>query len=113
MYSDMSNRTSSTPSVNASWRVTSVLPTPVGPENRNEPTGRRSSPSPERAILMAEASAPIARSWPKITSFRSRSMLRSTSRSEAETFFGGMRAIFATMFWMSSTSTMRGRLLSG
>ena len=32
-------------------------------------------------------------------------MLRSTSRSEAETFFGGMRAIFATMFWMSSTST--------
>ncbi len=79
--------------------MTSVLPTPVGPENKNEPTGRRSSPKPERAILMADASAPIARSWPKITSFRSRSMLRSTSRSEADTFFGGIRAIFATMVW--------------
>ena len=33
--------------------------------------------------------------------------------AEAETFFGGMRAIFATMFWISSTSTMRGRVLSG
>ena len=50
MYSDMSNRMSSTPIVSASCRVTSVLPTPVGPENRNDPTGRRSSPNPERAI---------------------------------------------------------------
>ena len=41
MYSDMSKRTNSTPMAIASWRVTSVLPTPVGPENRNEPTGLR------------------------------------------------------------------------
>jgi hypothetical protein len=34
MYSDMSKRSSSTPRIEASWRATSVLPTPVGPENR-------------------------------------------------------------------------------
>jgi hypothetical protein len=34
MYSDMSKRSSSTPSVSASCLATSVLPTPVGPENR-------------------------------------------------------------------------------
>ena len=39
MYSDMSNRISSMPSVYASCSATSVLPTPVGPENRNEPIG--------------------------------------------------------------------------
>ena len=64
MYSDMSKRTSSTPSVSASWRVTSVLPTPVGPANRNEPTGLRWSPRPERAILIDDDSVSIALSWP-------------------------------------------------
>ena len=59
----------------ASCRVTSVLPTPVGPANRKEPTGLRWSPRPERAILIAAASASIALSWPKITSFRLRSRL--------------------------------------
>jgi hypothetical protein len=34
MYSDMSKRNSSTPSEDASCLATSVLPTPVGPENR-------------------------------------------------------------------------------
>ena len=34
MYSDMSKRVSSMPIDIASWRATSVLPTPVGPENR-------------------------------------------------------------------------------
>ena len=33
----------------ASVLVSSVLPTPVGPRNRNEPTGRFGSPSPARA----------------------------------------------------------------
>ena len=37
MYSDISKRSSSTPITLASWRVTSVLPTPVGPANRKEP----------------------------------------------------------------------------
>ena len=34
MYSDMSKRISSMPMVAASCRATSVLPTPVGPQNR-------------------------------------------------------------------------------
>jgi hypothetical protein len=39
MYSDMSKRINSMPMILASCRVTSVLPTPVGPANRKEPMG--------------------------------------------------------------------------
>src|SRR4051795_9881054 len=59
----MSNRTiasSSPKSVSASARASSVLPTPVGPRNRNEPTGRFGSPSPARARRPARAPAPEA-----------------------------------------------------
>ena len=56
----------------------------VGPANRKAPIGFSSSRSPERDILMALPSASIARSWPKIVSFKSRSSVRSASRSEAE-----------------------------
>src|SRR4029078_11433537 len=52
MYSDMSSRTMACSSSNrnsASERASSVLPTPVGPRNRNEPTGRFASWSPARA----------------------------------------------------------------
>src|SRR5438874_3414288 len=93
MYSDMSKRRNSTPMEIASCRVTSVLPTPVGPANRKLPTGLRASPRPERAILMAAESASIALSCPKITSFRLRSRFLRISRSEVETFLAGMRAM--------------------
>ena len=52
MYSDMSIRTIACSSSNrnsARARASSVLPTPVGPRKRNDPTGRCGSPSPERA----------------------------------------------------------------
>ncbi|MNN92839.1 hypothetical protein D3C81_2111850 [compost metagenome] len=55
MYSDMSKRTSSIPNCSASWRVTSVLPTPVGPANRKLPIGFSGLPNPERDSLMADA----------------------------------------------------------
>ena len=58
-------------------------------------------PRPERAILIAEASASIAGSWPNTTLFRSRSRLFSLPRSSLDTLAGGMRAILATI---SSTS---------
>ena len=58
-------------------------------------------PRPERAILIAAASASIAGSWPKTTLFRSRSSVFSFERSSFETLAGGMRAILATI---SSTS---------
>ena len=94
MYSDMSKRISSMPSVNASWRATSVLPTPVGPENRNAPIGLSILPRPARAILIEAASASIAGSWPNTTLFRSRSSVCSLLRSSCDTLCGGTRAIF-------------------
>src|ERR1051325_113109 len=57
MYSDMSKRTSASwvPKRNvASWRATSVLPTPLGPRNMNEPTGRPGFDTPSRERREAE-----------------------------------------------------------
>src|SRR5438270_528568 len=51
MYSDMSRRTMAVSSSNrysASALVSSVLPTPVGPRNMNEPIGRFGSCRPAR-----------------------------------------------------------------
>src|SRR4051795_3605176 len=53
MYSDMSTRIIACSESNmnsASARASSVLPTPVGPRNRNEPIGRSGScrPAPQR-----------------------------------------------------------------
>ena len=56
----------------AAW-LTSVLPTPVGPLNRNEPIGLRVAGTGARDILIAAASTSIALSWPNTTFFRSRS----------------------------------------
>src|SRR3979409_2207619 len=84
MYSDMSKRISSTPMMKASWRATSVLPTPVGPEKRKLPTGFCGLPRPLRAILMAADSASIALSWPNTVAFRSRSRLFSAEGSSLE-----------------------------
>src|SRR3989344_3314074 len=48
----------------ASALQSSVLPTPVGPRNRNEPVGRLGSDRPERERRMALATAAIASCWP-------------------------------------------------
>src|SRR5882672_169580 len=56
MYSDISKRTSdfSLPNKNsARRRATSVLPTPVGPRNRKQPTGRPGALSPARLRRIA------------------------------------------------------------
>src|SRR6267378_2086776 len=66
MNSDMSKRTSdfSEPNKNsASRRATSVLPTPVGPRKKKQPTGRRGDFSPARLRRIARASAVMALSW--------------------------------------------------
>ena len=60
MYSDISSRTTAWSSSNkkpASALVSSVLPTPVGPRNRNEPIGRDGSCRPARARLTADDTA--------------------------------------------------------
>ena len=41
---------------------TSVLPTPVGPVNKNDPIGLVSSRNPERAILIAAVNCSTAAS---------------------------------------------------
>ena len=51
------------------------------------------SRNPARASLIAETNASIAPSWPNTMVFKSRSRLRSTSRSSRDTLFGGIRAI--------------------
>ena len=63
MNSDISKRISarSLPNRNcARDRATSVFPTPVGPKNRNDPTGRSGFFSPARERRIARAKAEIA-----------------------------------------------------
>src|SRR2546422_656514 len=69
----MSRRTIASSSSNrcrASARASSVLPTPVGPRNRNEPMGRRGSLRPARARRIASLVAWTASSWPTTRSCR-------------------------------------------
>ena len=66
-YSLMSMRTIARSSSNrnsASALASSVLPTPVGPRNRNEPVGRSGSEMPARARRTASDTARTASSWP-------------------------------------------------
>ena len=79
MYSDMSMRTIALSSSNrnsASALVSSVLPTPVGPRNRNEPIGRFGSCNPARARRIAFDTATTASSWPITRRRRFSSMLQ-------------------------------------
>jgi hypothetical protein len=67
MYSDMSTRIRAFVSANrnrARARASSVLPTPVGPLNTNDPIGRLGSLSPARLRRMAREITAIASSWP-------------------------------------------------
>src|SRR6266511_2770452 len=73
----MSIRTTARSSSNrksARDRASSVLPTPVGPRNTNEPMGRFGSESPARARRMAFATAATASSWSTIRSWMASSM---------------------------------------
>ena len=84
MYSDMSMRTiarSSSKRKSARVRASSVLPTPVGPRNRNEPIGRCGSDRPARERRMALATAATASSWPITRSWRTSSMRTSLAIS--------------------------------
>src|ERR1700712_885561 len=79
MYSDMSRRTIAVSSLNrysASALVSSVLPTPVGPKNMNDPIGRLGSCKPARDRRTAVATACTASAWPT-TRLPSMSSMRS------------------------------------
>ena len=86
MYSDMSKRSRlrSLPNRNSARpRATSVLPTPVGPRNRNEPTGRFGFLSPARVRRIARATALMAPSCETIRLWSSCSMRSSFSDSSS------------------------------
>ena len=105
MNSDMSKRISarSLPNRNAaSDRATSVLPTPVGPRKRNEPTGRPGAFKPARERRMARASAEIALSWLMMRLCSSSSMRRSLDISSSLMDVTGTPVQRATTSSMSS-----------
>ncbi|MNO87134.1 hypothetical protein D3C76_785500 [compost metagenome] len=109
MNSDMSIRTMASSVSNrnsASALHSSVLPTPVGPRNMNEPLGRLGSDSPARERRTALATATTASSWP-ITRWCSRlSIFSSFSRSPSSIFETGMPVHFDTTSAISSSVTL-------
>ena len=93
MYSDMSTRTIACSSSNrklASALVSSVLPTPVGPRNMNEPIGRLGSCKPALARLTAVETARTASAWPTTRLANASSICSSLSRSPSSILSTGM-----------------------
>ena len=86
----------------ATCRATSVLPTPVGPVNRKQPTGRSGVPRPARERFIEVTRALMASSWPKTTRLRPSAICSNLVRSVVDTLWVGMRAILATIFSMSA-----------
>ena len=97
MYSVMSKRRNSTPSTRASCLASSVLPTPVGPEKRNEPIGFSGGPRPERESLMRRTSASMARvlTVDDLLAARARAA-PAPARRRPRPICAGIFAIFAT-----------------
>src|SRR5687768_9646910 len=74
----------------ASALQSSVLPTPVGPRNRNEPYGRFGSPRPARWRRIASETRRTASSCPTTRRCSASSMSSSFSRSPCIIFETGM-----------------------
>ncbi len=83
------------PSTSASCLAISVLPTPVGPVSRKEPTGLLASRRPARATLMAETRRWMGSSWPKTTAFSSLFQLAELLLSFPLTWRAGIWAMMA------------------
>ncbi|MNM88679.1 hypothetical protein D3C81_1009020 [compost metagenome] len=108
MNSDMSMRTiaSSVSKRNsASALHSSVLPTPVGPRNRNEPLGRFGSARPARERRTALDTATTASCWPITRLCSSLSMRSSLSRSPSIILATGMPVHLDTTSAISSSVT--------
>ncbi len=90
----------------ASARATSVLPTPVGPRNRNEPAGRAVAFKPARERRMARARAEMAFSWLMMRLCNSSSMRSSLVISSSRMAVMGTPVQRATTSSMSSLVTI-------
>ena len=108
MNSDMSIRTkdSSVSNMNsASALHSSVLPTPVGPKNMNEPLGRFGSDNPARERRMASATALTASFWPTTRLSSTSSIRSSLSRSPSSMRDTGIPVHFDTTSAISTSVT--------
>ena len=113
MYSDMSMRTMARSLSNrysASAFASSVLPTPVGPRNKNEPMGRFGSDSPARLRRMAPATEDTASSWPTTRSCSLSSKSTSLAISPCIIFCTGMPVHVDTTSAISSSDTSSLRM---
>ena len=84
----------------------SVLPTPVGPKNKNEPLGRLGSDNPARERRMALLTAFNASSCPITRCFKYDSICKSFSRSPSSIFETGMPVHLDTISAISSSVTL-------
>src|SRR5882672_11621847 len=110
MYSDMSIRTMASSVSNmksANALQSSVLPTPVGPKNMNEPVGRFGSDKPARERRMASATALTASPWPTTRLSRTSSIRNSLSRSPSSMRDTGMPVHLETISATSTSVTER------
>ena len=85
--------------------ASSVLPTPVGPRNMNEPVGRSGSAIPARARRTASLTSRTASAWPTTRLPSSSSMRRSFCVSPSSSRPAGMPVQAATTSAMSSAVT--------
>ena len=86
--------------------VSSVLPTPVGPKNRNEPFGLFGSAKPARERRIASDTDLTASDWPMTLSANASSIRNSLSRSPSSIFETGMPVQRATTSAISSSVTL-------
>jgi len=108
MYSDMSMRTmarSLSNKYSASAFASSVLPTPVGPRNMNDPMGLSGSERPARLRRMAPATTFTAWSWPITRSWSFASKSTSFSISPFIILLTGMPVQALTTSAISSSVT--------
>ena len=91
--------------------ASSVLPTPVGPRNINEPIGLFGSPMPARERQMASVTFCTASSWPMTDLCSTLSRFSSFSRSPSSSFETGMPVHLATMPAISSSVTVSCTML--
>ncbi len=92
----------------ASTRANSVLPTPVGPMNINDPMGRFSLEMPDRERRTARATVSTASSWPMTYLLRFFSKLTKYLASERITLVTGTPVIRATVSAISSLVSVIG-----
>ena len=84
----------------------SVFPTPVGPQNINDPIGLLGSFSPTLALLTALDIAVTASFCPTTLSWRTSSSLKSLSDSSSVNFSTGILAQTETTFAISVLLTI-------